>query len=88
MPFSTTNVPLIYIATMKEIKVKQYNLFIMKVEKLENTGNDPVEVTNSKDILVGKKKTISVSHTIINDIILWYSTNKLYVFIWYVSARP
>ena len=73
MPFSTTNVPLIYIATMKEIKVKQYNLFIMKVEKLENTSNDPVEVTNPKDILVGKKKAISFSHTIINYIILWYS---------------
>ena len=45
----------------------------MRVEMFLNVGNNPVEVTNSKKILGGKKKVVGCSRTIVYDIILCYS---------------
>ena len=85
MPFGPTNVPPFYVAMIKKFKNEWDTLLIMRVETLEKIGKNLLEVTNSKEVLVGKKKIPRVSHTIIDDIILWCS-NKELIFIYFICV--
>ena len=57
----------------------------MRVNFLENFGKNPLEVTNSKEIIFVKNSIVSRGLTVIDDIIFW-SSNKELVFIHFICV--
>ena len=57
----------------------------MRVNVLENFGKNPLEVTNSKEIIFVKNSIVGRGLTVIDDIIFW-SSNKELVFIYFICV--
>ena len=69
MPFEPTNLPAFYRAMMKTFKYEWDILFVIKVKSLQFVGTDIIRVTEANKIFIGNTKIVSVSRTVIDDII-------------------
>ena len=76
MPFGPTNAPAFYTAMMKNFKDEWDILFIITVMKLKTHNALPISLTANNDIIIGGKKLIWGSKTIIDDILLWCAIKK------------
>ena len=71
MSFGPTNSPGFYTAMMRNFKGEWDTLFIIRVSALQKWEDLDITVTASKEIMIGKKKLVWGSKTIIDDILLW-----------------
>ena len=68
MPFGPTNAPAFYTAMMKDLKDEWDALFILIISKMGTHNSSPITLTENDNIIIGVKKLIWGSKTIIDDI--------------------
>ena len=77
MPFGPTNAPAFYTAMMKNFKDEWDSLFIITVRQWKVYKKLPITLTANNDIMIGGKKLIWGSKTIIDDILLWCAIKEI-----------
>ena len=82
MPCGPTNAPTFYSATMSDFEYEWDTLFIIRVKALSYIDGEPVPITDSFEIFVGKQNIISGTKTIIDDIFL-YCSNKSIILLYF-----
>ena len=79
MPFGPTNAPTLYTAIVNMFKDAWDTLFIITFAKLKIYNALPVTLTANNNIMIGNKKLIWGSKTIIDDILLWCTIKELVI---------
>ena len=77
MPFGPTNSPGFYTAMMRDFKEEWDTLFILRVSAMKQFLGKNITVTATNEILIGTKKLVWGSKTIIDDILLWCDEKDL-----------